>query len=203
MEETNKAHYNHPEEIPYGLRGRWFNFLNSFLSSTQSWVEISKIEDDVMYGTGYIPSRDNVFIFKATFSQKGGLFHLYKVEFIRNALDGRVIKKTLYDALQPGVQKGVEKIITPEDPDEFFRSGVIKGTIENKVVLNEVFESREEIWAYTSCPINEPQTLREYERNWNFLAKFEKFLERAALKRLFKEFKGGRNEMIFAQSFEQ
>lgn len=164
----------HPDQITYFDKGRWFNFLSSFLDSTRSQVEISEIENEIMYGNGYIPSQDNIFLFKATFSRRYGHFHLINVEFIRNSKDGRIIRKTLYDTLQPTIIKDI-------------------------CGMSEVFKSRD-IEKYQYCDINDKKAIFRYKKYWNFLQRFEQYLEKAALKKMFKIFSDGRNTMFFSQS---
>lgn len=92
----------HPKNVEYGNLGKWFNFLDSWVNSTNSLTNITEIinldnGNEEMYGYGYIPSRENIFIFKALFSEYGGYRYCQKVEFIRNDRNENIIKNTLYD----------------------------------------------------------------------------------------------------------
>lgn len=89
----------------FGL-GKWFSFLDSWSASSYSYTIITKQEviekknrENVMlYGIGYVPSRDNYFLFKALFTTYGGVRTCHWIEFARDNKDGKPIKKRLYPA---------------------------------------------------------------------------------------------------------
>lgn len=133
-------------DLDYAESGRWFNFLNSWDMSTQSFSSITSIEEleiegkkkENIYGYGFVPSRETYFCFKAEYNEYGGARHLDRVTFLRNAKDGRVIRKTIYSSYDEYYQSEVEKAYLQRIYGNFLK--IFAVSLE-KGVFNALFSS--------------------------------------------------------------